>query len=112
MRIRVCVAGATGWAGRAVASAILASSELHLVGAIARRQAGVDMGEALGRERVGLTIVSSLEEALATPIDVLVDYTGHVSVKLVFWLRWIKAFAWLLVRQGWRLLITRKSSAE
>jgi len=51
------------------------------VGAIARRQAGVDMGEALGRERVGLTIVSSLEEALATPIDVLVDYTGHDSVK-------------------------------
>jgi 4-hydroxy-tetrahydrodipicolinate reductase len=51
------------------------------VAAIARRQAGVDIGEALGQEKVGLNIVSSLEEALTTPIDVLVDYTGHDSVK-------------------------------
>ncbi|MBA2394330.1 MAG: 4-hydroxy-tetrahydrodipicolinate reductase [Ktedonobacteraceae bacterium] len=81
MSIKVCVAGATGWTGKAVASAVLASSDFHLVGAIARRQAGIDIGEALGQEKVGLPIVSSLEEALATPIDVLIDYTGHDSVK-------------------------------
>ncbi len=47
MAIRVCVAGATGWTGRAVTGALLGSSDFQLVGAIARRQVGVDIGEAL-----------------------------------------------------------------
>jgi len=81
MAIRVCVAGATGWTGRAVAGAILASSDFQLVSAIARRQAGVDIGVALGREEVGVPIVASLDEALATPADVLIDYTGPDAVK-------------------------------
>ncbi|GHO99428.1 4-hydroxy-tetrahydrodipicolinate reductase [Reticulibacter mediterranei] len=81
MAIRVCVAGATGWTGSAVTSAMLASNEFQLVGAIARRQAGVDIGEALGRERANVIIASTLEEALATPTDVLVDYSSHDVVK-------------------------------
>ncbi len=44
MGIRVCVAGATGWTGSAVTDAILASGEFQLVGAIARRQVGRDIG--------------------------------------------------------------------
>lgn len=48
MVVRVCVAGATGWTGSAVARKILESSEFQLVGAIARQQAGIDVGEALG----------------------------------------------------------------
>ncbi len=81
MSIRVCVAGATGWTGRAVTDAILASSEFQLVGAIARRQVGRDIGEALGHEKVNLNIVASLEEALEIPTDVLIDYTGPDMVK-------------------------------
>ncbi|HYL42433.1 MAG TPA: 4-hydroxy-tetrahydrodipicolinate reductase [Ktedonobacteraceae bacterium] len=81
MVIRVCVAGATGWTGSAVARNILASNEFHLVGAIARQQAGVDIGQALGRGMAGLNIVASLEEALATPTDVLIDYTKPDLVK-------------------------------
>lgn len=81
MAIRVCVAGATGWTGSAVTSAMLASNEFQLVGAIARRQVGVDIGEALGRERANVTIAATLEEALATPTDVLVDYSSHDVVK-------------------------------
>jgi 4-hydroxy-tetrahydrodipicolinate reductase len=81
MAIRVSVAGATGWAGGAVAGAILASSEFQLVGAVARRQAGKDVGEALGRGRANVNIVASLEEALAVPTDVLIDYTGPDVVK-------------------------------
>ncbi|GAC1370404.1 MAG: hypothetical protein NVSMB44_37510 [Ktedonobacteraceae bacterium] len=69
MAIRVCVAGATCWTGSAVTEAILASSEFQLVGAVARRQAGRDIGEVLGRGRANLNIVASLEEALAAPID-------------------------------------------
>ena len=81
MAVRVCVAGATGWAGSAVTLKILESHEYELVGAIARRQAGVDIGEALGRDRVGLNIVATLEEALAIPTDVLIDYTSPDAVK-------------------------------
>lgn len=81
MAIRVCVAGATGWAGRAVTGAILASSEFQLVGAIARRQAGVDIGEALHHSRANVNIVASLQEALVVPTDVLIDYTGPDVVK-------------------------------
>src|SRR5258708_21101281 len=81
MAIRVCVAGATGWTGRAVTGAILASSDFQLVGAIARRHVGVDIGEALGQGRAHVTIVASLEEALAVPTDVLIDYTAPEVVK-------------------------------
>jgi len=81
MVIRVCVAGATGWTGSAVTRKILESSEFQLVGAIARQQAGVEVGEALGCDRVGLNIVATLEEALAMPTDVLIDYTGPDAVK-------------------------------
>jgi 4-hydroxy-tetrahydrodipicolinate reductase len=81
MAIRVCVAGATGWTGSAVTSAILASSEFQLVGAIARRQVGRDIGEVLGRGRANVHIVASLEEALAVPTDVLIDYTAPDVVK-------------------------------
>jgi 4-hydroxy-tetrahydrodipicolinate reductase len=81
MTIRVCVAGATGWTGSAVTRAILAASEFQLAGAVARRQAGRDIGEALRQEKADLTIAASLDEALATPTDVLIDYTGPEAVK-------------------------------
>lgn len=81
MVIRVCVAGATGWTGSAVTDAILKSSEFQLVGAIARRQVGSDIGEVLGHGRVNLNILASLEEALENTIDVLIDYTGPDMVK-------------------------------
>ena len=81
MAIRVCIAGATGWSGRAVTEAILASGEFQLVGAIARRQAGADIGETLGHGRANVTIAASLEEALAVPTDVLIDYTAPDVVK-------------------------------
>ncbi len=81
MVIRVCVAGATGWTGSAVTNTILASSEFQLVGAIARRDVGRDIGEVLGHGRVNLNIVASLEEALENPTDILIDYTGPDMVK-------------------------------
>ena len=81
MVIRVCVAGATGWTGSAVARKILVSHEFQLVGAIARQKAGVDIGEALDLDRVGLNIVASLDEALTISTDVLIDYTSPDLVK-------------------------------
>lgn len=81
MAVRVCVAGATGWTGSAVTRAILKSSEFLLVSALARREAGRDVGEALGLGRANVAIAASLEEALAAAPDVLIDYTAPDMVK-------------------------------
>jgi 4-hydroxy-tetrahydrodipicolinate reductase len=81
MPIRVCVAGTTGWTGSLITRCILGSSEFRLVGAIARRDAGRDVGEALGMPAAGIEIAGSLEEALRVPTDVLIDYTHPDSVK-------------------------------
>jgi 4-hydroxy-tetrahydrodipicolinate reductase len=71
--IRVCLAGVTGWVGQPLAAAIEAAEDLELVAVVARRA----RGERLGR----LTISGSVEEALATPSDVFVDYTSAGAVK-------------------------------
>lgn len=81
MAIRVCVAGVSGKTGGEVARAILACPEFDLTGAIARRGAGRDVGELLGRPANGLVVSGTLEEALGRPVDVLVDFTSPDSVK-------------------------------
>ncbi|MDQ3930783.1 MAG: 4-hydroxy-tetrahydrodipicolinate reductase [Chloroflexota bacterium] len=81
MPIRVCVAGATGWAGSAVTRHILQSTDFQLAGVIARQNAGRDIGEVLGRQAAGVRVVASLEEVLPSRPDVLVDYTKPDSVK-------------------------------
>ena len=73
--IRVVLAGVTGWVGRALLPAIVASGDLELVAAVSRSAAGRDAGEAAGAAPLGVSIVAKLAEALATPSDVLVDYT-------------------------------------
>ncbi len=81
MAIRVCVAGATGWAGAAVTRQLLASADFTLTGAVARKQVGSDIGVALGLAPVGVRIVGAVDEALQTPTDVLIEYTRHDIVK-------------------------------
>lgn len=81
MPIRVCVAGATGWTGSQVTRGLLSHPEFKVAAAIARRQTGRDVGEALGLPPSGVAISASLEEAAQAPIDVLIDYTKPDSVK-------------------------------
>jgi 4-hydroxy-tetrahydrodipicolinate reductase len=81
MAIRVIVAGVTGWTGSALAKGILAASDMKLVGAVARQSAGKDIGKALGGASIGAKVSASLGEALATPCDVVVDYTKPDIVK-------------------------------
>jgi 4-hydroxy-tetrahydrodipicolinate reductase len=78
---RVCVAGATGWTGRAIVKGVLDDPMMQLVGAVARRSAGQDIGELLGTDVAGLTVVASVDEALQSACDVLVDYTSHTAVR-------------------------------
>lgn len=81
MAVRVCVAGATGWAGAAVTRHILTSAEFALSGSVARQRAGSDIGEALGLPPAGILISRTVEEALRTPTDVLTEYTRPDAVK-------------------------------
>jgi 4-hydroxy-tetrahydrodipicolinate reductase len=81
MSIRVCVAGVSGWTGSEIARAVLTSPEFELSGAMARRSAGHDVCELLGVPANGVTVSATLNEALARPTDVLVDYTAPDTVK-------------------------------
>jgi 4-hydroxy-tetrahydrodipicolinate reductase len=80
-KIRICIAGATGWAGSLIAKTILKSEEFSLVGAIARKKSGEDIGVAIGMKNAGVQICSSLEDLKTQSFDVLIDYTKPDSVK-------------------------------
>lgn len=80
-RVRVCLAGATGWVGRGLAPAIAGSPDLELAAAVSRREAGRSLGEALGDPRLAVPVYGSVAEALGTPWDVLVDYTSPEAVR-------------------------------
>ncbi len=75
MPIRLCLAGATGWAGSALALAIAKTSDIRLVSAVSRSHAGQTLGEGLGEPGLECPIYSTAQEALAEQCDVLFDYT-------------------------------------
>jgi len=81
MALRITLAGATGWVGRALVAAITQAPDLTLVGATSRSQKGRDAGEAAGIGAIGLPLSGTLTEALAVPSDVVIDYTKPDSVK-------------------------------
>ncbi len=67
MPVRVCIAGVTGWTGRAVAEGVEAADDLELVAGVSRSDPGS---------------YSSVAEALdAVEADVLVDFTSAAAVK-------------------------------
>ena len=78
--LTVCIAGATGWTGRALAGGVLAAPDLSLRSAVSRSAAGSDLGEALGGEALGVPVYATVGEAL-DGIDVLIDYTSVTAVK-------------------------------
>lgn len=79
--IRVCLAGATGQIGRRLVPAIIEAMDLKLVSAVARREAGRDLGEVLGAAPLGIVLEADVAGALAaTPADVLIDYTHPSAV--------------------------------
>ena len=70
MPLKVCIAGVTGTVGHALLAAVLAADDLTLSGAVARRAAGRDAGEAVGLGATGVTVTADLGAALAAPTDV------------------------------------------
>lgn len=81
MSLKVCVAGATGWAGSELARGVAASADLQLVAAVSRRHAGQPLGTALDDAAIITPVFASAAEALATPCDVFVEYTHPDSAK-------------------------------
>ena len=78
--LSVCIAGATGWTGRALVDGVLAAPDLALRSAVSRSAAGKDLGEALGGEPLGVPVHGRVAEAL-DGVDVLIDYTSATAVK-------------------------------
>ena len=78
--LSVCLAGATGWTGRALVPALLAAPDLALRSPVSRSAAGGDLGEALRGDALGVPVHGSVREAL-DGVDVLVDYTSATAVK-------------------------------
>lgn len=81
MKTRICLAGATGWVGRALSRAVFESQDLDLVAAVARTSAGKGLGDVLGIADLDLTVSSTVQQALSTTCDVLIDYTHPTVVK-------------------------------
>jgi 4-hydroxy-tetrahydrodipicolinate reductase len=75
MPLQICLAGATGWAGSALARAIARTADLALVAGVSRTHAGHTASEALGVPGLDAPLYRSAAEALATPCDVFFDYT-------------------------------------
>jgi 4-hydroxy-tetrahydrodipicolinate reductase len=81
MDIKVCVAGATGWVGRALVSALAKDRSFELVGAVPRTYQGKPLGEPAGIPGLHLIVRGSVDEALHVKTDVLIDYTAPDAVK-------------------------------
>jgi 4-hydroxy-tetrahydrodipicolinate reductase len=79
-QLTVCIAGATGWTGRALVPAVIGAPDLELRSAVSRSAAGRDLGEALGGEPLGVPVHGGVGEALEG-VDVLIDYTSATAVK-------------------------------
>jgi 4-hydroxy-tetrahydrodipicolinate reductase len=91
--IKVIIAGISGKVGKALATKISEQSDLQIVGAVSRTKQGIELqkfieldsgpltSESLELDCKGPLISGSLEEAMQTAADVLVDYTSAQSVK-------------------------------
>jgi len=76
-KIKVCVAGATGWAASELCKGIVLTDDQELVAAVSRKNAGEDLDEIL-ELRTGkiIPVFATIEEALNIPCDVMVEYTS------------------------------------
>lgn len=73
--IRICLAGATGWAGSTLARAIAHADDMALVSAVSRKYAGQSLGDILAEPRLTCPVYATAEDALAQPCDVFFEFT-------------------------------------
>ena len=75
MTIRVCIAGATGWAGSALTKAVCQAEDMVLSGAVSRSNKGKTIQQVLDLKGAGVVISGSVNEALKSGCDVMVEFT-------------------------------------
>ncbi|MBT7075349.1 MAG: 4-hydroxy-tetrahydrodipicolinate reductase [Anaerolineae bacterium] len=74
-KIKICITGATGWAGSELSRGINNVTDMEIVAAISRSNAGKSLDKVLGVEGLATPIFGTVEAALETNPDVLVEYT-------------------------------------
>jgi len=74
-KLKICVAGATGWAGSALSQGIFEAADMELVAAISRSHAGKTLDEVIGIDGLTTPIFGTVEDALKTSPNVFVEYT-------------------------------------
>lgn len=85
-KLKVCIAGATGGVGSCLVRSVIDCDDFQLVGATSRRAAGRDIGDVVANAPCGVVAAGSLDEALKSRPDVLIDYT-HPDVGMSHALR-------------------------
>lgn len=75
MPIRLCLAGATGWAGSALALGVAKTTDISLVSSVSRTHAQHNLGEVLNEPILDCRIYATVDEALTQKCDVFFDYT-------------------------------------
>ena len=80
-KLKICVAGATGWAGSELSQGIYHAADMELVAGISRSNAGKTLGEVLGMEGLYTPIFATVEDGLRTGPNVFVEYTKPDSAK-------------------------------
>lgn len=81
-KIQVCLAGATGWAGSALARAIAHSDDITLTSAVSRTHAQHRLGDVLGEPLLDCPIHATASDALAQPCDVFFEFTKPEVAKI------------------------------
>lgn len=76
MKLRICIAGATGWAGSALSKGVDGDETLTLVAGISRRRKGQNLSEILGLKPDHIPVFEDAASALASiSCDVFVEFT-------------------------------------
>ena len=73
--IKICLAGAAGWAGSALSRGIFEAPDMELVAAISRCHVGQVLGDAINIKGLNTPVFATVTDALKTSPDVFVEYT-------------------------------------
>lgn len=81
-KVRLCIAGATGWAGSELSRGVIGNADIELVSAISRKHAGKNLNEVLKLDyKKEIPLFGTVEEALNVKCDVLLDFTSPEIAK-------------------------------
>lgn len=80
-QLKVCIAGITGWIGKTLAPAVIESEDLSLVSAVSRNSAGKKLSDLFPMGSDKVTVSATVDEALESEPDVIIDYTSPDCVK-------------------------------